>query len=464
MNPKINRYLNILLISTLVLSLGFLFAACNGTPSTQVPGQKMATPSMTLVTEEPQPASTLEGLITERMPVPTAHQGLIERELVDAVSSTDLAGASFLGLEISDWISLLLSLFYIVVSYILGSLLVKRSKENFIKRGPETLDRPTLEKIFSDIRWLIVALIAFLTSSRLSFLSDQIRLFLGDLYFLLLMFFLYRISRNIIELGNDWFRQTAIKDDREEELAPVITLVVRGSQIIIVIFGIINILSHFGVDVAGFMAVLGIGGLAISLAARDTIADAISGFIILLDRPFRMGDRIEIQEVGTWGDVVEIGLRTTRIRTRDNRMVIVPNSIMGSNQIINYSYPDPRYRIETHVGVAYGTDIEMVRKLIIDTVSSLDFVLLDKPIDALYIEMGNFAMIFRVRWWIDSYVDTRRVIDKVHTALQIALDEAGVESPFPTQSINMQFEPELTERFSQMFNESQKGKRKNTDT
>ncbi|NIV28041.1 MAG: mechanosensitive ion channel, partial [Anaerolineae bacterium] len=181
-------------------------------------------------------------------------------------------------------------------------------------------------------------------------------------------------------------------------------------------------------------------GLAISLAAKDTIADAIAGFIILVDRPFRIGDRIEIQEVGTWGDVVDIGLRTTRIRTRDNRLVIVPNSTIGSNQVVNYTYPDPRYRIQTHVSVAYGTEIETARRLIVETVQKVEGVLQEEPVDALYIEMGDSAMIFRVRWWIESYEDTRRMFDRVHTTLQQALDEAGIESPFPTQTLNVQLE------------------------
>ncbi|MEZ4519488.1 MAG: mechanosensitive ion channel family protein [Chloroflexota bacterium] len=167
------------------------------------------------------------------------------------------------------------------------------------------------------------------------------------------------------------------------------------------------LLRHFGINVSALMAAVGIGGLALSLAARDTIADAIAGVIILFDRPFRVGDRIEIQNLGTWGDVVEIGLRTTRIRTRDNRMVIVPNSAINSGQIVNYTYPDPRYRIQTQVSVAYGSNIEHVRQVITDAVRHVEGVLPDKSVDVLYDEMGDFAMIFIVRWWIKSYVDTR---------------------------------------------------------
>jgi small-conductance mechanosensitive channel len=230
-------------------------------------------------------------------------------------------------------------------------------------------------------------------------------------------------------------------------------LLTRIGRITLVVVALTILLSYFGINVTALTAALGIGGLALSLAAQDTLSDAISGFIILADRPFRVGDRIEIQGIGTWGDVAEIGLRTTRIRTRDNRMVIVPNSVIGKNQVINYTYPDPCYRIQTHVGVAYGTDIQTARRVLIDAVCGVEGVLPDRPVDALYHEMGDSAMIFRVRWWIESYVDTRRVIDRVHTVLQEALDEAGIESPYPIQAVKLQVEPDTVDRLSQAWGE-----------
>ena len=235
---------------------------------------------------------------------------------------------------------------------------------------------------------------------------------------------------------------------RVDELDPVLVLFTRIARITLVAIALTIVLSNFGINVTALTAALGIGGLALSLAAQDTLSDAISGFIILADRPYRVGDRIEIQGVGTWGDVVEIGLRTTRIRTRDNRMVIVPNSLIGKNQVINYTYPDPRYRIETHLGLAYGTDIQTARRVIVETVRGVEGVLSDRPVDALYHEMGDSAMIFRVRWWIESYEDTRRVYDRVNTALQEALDAAGIESPYPIQTVNLQVEPETFDRLS----------------
>ncbi len=144
----------------------------------------------------------------------------------------------------------------------------------------------------------------------------------------------------------------------------------------------------------------------------------------------------------------DIGLRTTKIRTRDNRMVIIPNSSIGNNQIVNYTYPDPRYRVQTHVDIAYGTDVEMVRALLIDTVSHVDGILEDKPVDALYFDMTGPAMRFRVRWWIESYMDARVILDRVHTAIQHALDEAGIDSPHFADNVNLIMEDETTQRLS----------------
>ena len=210
--------------------------------------------------------------------------------------------------------------------------------------------------------------------------------------------------------------------------------------------GAIVILSHFGVNVTALTASLGIAGLALSLAAQDTLSDAISGFIILMDQPFRIGDRIEISEENTWGDVVAIGTRTTRIRTRDNRMVIVPNSTISKGQVVNYTFPDPEYRVQSDIGIGYGTDIEEARRIIIDTVRQVPDVLPGRPVDALYNQMGESAMIFRVRWWIESYEDTIRIYDRVHTALQQALDAAHIDMPFPTQTVNLNVGPGTAEQ------------------
>ena len=449
------RIVRLLIMAAVVLVL--TLTACDALVTTQTPTpieDSTTTPTATEETPDSNEPNLLEEILVERTPLPTALPGPVQKEVERMVARAGLTRTQILGLTVSDWISLLLSGLYVFIGYLVATLLTRRVIRKVFSSIFESLDQHLINKISSSLRWLVVVFIAFLAIRGLSFISDTIRTILVDFYFVAGIILSYGIVSNLIRLAEDWYHSRSVEQDREEEFAPVITLLVRVARLVNIIFFITIFLSHFGINITAFAAALGIGGLAFSLAARDTIADAIAGFIILVDRPFRIGDRIEIQGVGTWGDVIDIGLRTTRIRTRDNRMVIVPNSIIGSNQVINFSYPDPQYRIETRVGVAYGTDIEKARNLIVETVSSLDVVLKDKPVDALYSEMGDSAMVFLVRWWIESYVDTRRVVDRVHTALQNALDEAGIESPYPTQNLHLKVETQVAERLVQLLGKS----------
>jgi MscS family membrane protein len=444
-----NRRLKVLISSVLVLLT--LLLAGGGMASANARGQGIAQVGTTepASLEEggegpaPTPTGLLDEVIVTRTPMPTATPGVIQQEVIKLVARAGLARTQILGLAVTDWVVLGGSLLLVLAGYLIGTWLIRRGLRRIVRRTPTEFDDRLLAAVGGEIRWLVVLLTLHFATIRLNFVSAELKAFLGDVYFVIGLLLVVRIVFRLIDLADAWARERSRATDREDELEPLLVLLTRLGRVVVAVLGVSILLSYFGVNVTAFATALGLGGLAISLAAKDTIADAIAGFIILVDRPFRIGDRIEIQEVGTWGDVVDIGLRTTRIRTRDNRLVIVPNSVIGANQVINYSYPDPRYRIETHVGIAYGTNIETARQVIVDTVRQVDGVLPDRTVDALYIEMGDSAMVFRVRWWIESYRDTRRMFDKVHTALQNALDSAGIDCPFPTQTLNLQMNSKM---------------------
>jgi small-conductance mechanosensitive channel len=199
-------------------------------------------------------------------------------------------------------------------------------------------------------------------------------------------------------------------------------------------------LGHFGVNTNTFFLILIIIGLIASLAARDIITDAISGFIILSDQPFRVGDSVHISELNTWGDVLDIGTRTTRIRTKDNRELIVPNSQVVKSQIMNYSYPDTKFRLQTDIGVAYGIDIDLVRKTATEAVRGVKGVLDDEPVDVLFTEFGDSARKVRVRWWIASFHDKWPALDAVHVALESAFEKAHIDMPYETYALRVHME------------------------
>ncbi len=341
----------------------------------------------------------------------------------------------FLNLSVSQWLDLGISLSIVLLVLILGRWVVKFIVEKLLKRFAFST-KTVLDDVLVDVLriplFLLAIVLAFdIAYKRLGFLPESWDSWEGDLFFLLYLIvgfiFTWRFVHNFfIWYGKEMATRT--ETDLDEQLMPFFR---RLAMIILWMIGIITLLGHFEVDVSALVTTLGIGSLAIALAAQEALSDTISGFLIMIDRPFRIGDRVEIQDLGTWGDVIDIGLRSSRIRTRDNRMVIIPNSVIGKSLIVNYSYPDTRYRIEIHIGLGYGTDIEKARNIMIDAVRNVSGVLQDKPVEALFLEFGDFTLIFRVRWWLDSYYDTRRMFDKVNTAIYNALNEANIEIPFP---------------------------------
>jgi small-conductance mechanosensitive channel len=205
----------------------------------------------------------------------------------------------------------------------------------------------------------------------------------------------------------------------------------------VLVAGISIALSHFGLDVTILWAVIVASAIVIALGTRSVVSDAIGGFLILVDRPFRVGDAVLLESLDTWGEVLEIGAITTRIRTRDNREVVVPNSKIRDGQVTNYSYPDPRYRVQIDIGVAYGSDHDQVRSVIQDAVRGVEGVLPDGPVDVLYLEFGGSTRVIRVRWWVEGIRGEKRVRDRVNVAIERALDDAGIAMPFTTYDLNL---------------------------
>jgi len=326
------------------------------------------------------------------------------------------------------------------------------------RRTKSKLDEAIIDALKGPISWFILIIAVRVALERVDSLLGDWKTFVPDLYFILYLSLIVRIFWALIDVITKWFSDEMEKKAGTKLEKQWMPLLRRLAIIVVVVIALTTALSHFNIDISGMLATLGIGSLAIALAAQDSLSDVINGFLIMIDQPYRVGDRIEILDLDTWGDVVDIGLRSTRVRTRDNRMVIVPNSIIGKSLVVNYSYPDTKYRIQIHVGVAYGTDVELARQTIIEAASGVEGVLESKPVEALFLEFGESAMIFRVRWWIESYVDTRRMFDRVNTSIYQALDTAGVELPPPVRELHHRIDDENTERLINALRDGPQGK------
>jgi small-conductance mechanosensitive channel len=242
----------------------------------------------------------------------------------------------------------------------------------------------------------------------------------------------------LIKFAAGQYKARLTTEADQERLDPVITAARRFVGFMVLIVALSIALSHFGIDMNTLFIVLIITGIVISMAGNAVVSDALSGFIILVDQPFRVGDSIYIQDLDTWGDVLKIGERTTRIVTKDNRELIVPNSTMAKSPILNYTYPDTKYRLQTDIELAYGNDIEAIRKTATKAVRSVKDVLDDEPVNVYFLAFDASKRKMRVRWWIASFHNEYPVLDEVNAALEEAFAKAHIDLPSGTYDVNIQ--------------------------
>ena len=215
-------------------------------------------------------------------------------------------------------------------------------------------------------------------------------------------------------------------------LEKLITIFLVGTALIITF-------KHFNYDILSLVTALGVGSLAIGLAAKDTLANMISGFTLMIDRPFRIGDRIQLV-AGQWGDVVDIGLRTTKIKTVENTFLIVPNSELCNSILVNQSFPDVRARGRVNVGVSYGSNVEEVKRILVDVALAVPMVLHDPPPESFFLSFGDSALSLALFFWVEDFTQVTSVTDKINMAVTEKFRQNNIVMPFPTRTVLLEKE------------------------
>ena len=182
----------------------------------------------------------------------------------------------------------------------------------------------------------------------------------------------------------------------------------------------------------GLFAVLGVG---IGFGLQNLASNFVSGVILLLERPVKVGDRITVDNV--WGDVQRITLRTTQLRTPDNVTVIIPNSKLLENNVVNDSFGDPKVRLRVPVGVAYGSDIDAVTEALLDAARAQDAVL-DTPEPVVWFcEFADSSLNFELLVWIPDPARKFWIRDKLNREIDRRFREAGIVIPFPQRDVHL---------------------------
>ncbi|MCY4572084.1 MAG: mechanosensitive ion channel family protein [Gemmatimonadetes bacterium] len=222
----------------------------------------------------------------------------------------------------------------------------------------------------------------------------------------------------------------------DETALPMVNRFVR---VLVMALGVLLAMSHLGLEIAPLLAGAGVVGLALSLAAKDTLSNLIAGVLLIMDRPFQVGDRIELwnapNETGTWGDVIEIGIRATKIRNPDNLVVVVPNNEIMQRDIINYTMSGQDIRLRIPFSVAYEADIERAKVLLIQAALEVEGVKPEpKPI-VIVRGFGPSEVNLQLRVWILEARNRRRIADEITGIALGAFARDGVEIPYPKREL-----------------------------
>ncbi len=209
--------------------------------------------------------------------------------------------------------------------------------------------------------------------------------------------------------------------------------------VLILVFGFFWMLSVVGVNITVFLAGAGIAALVLAFAMQDTLSNYFSGLHLMLDKPFDIGDTIEID--GEFMEVLRIGMRSTRLyNIFDHEIEIMPNNLLANQMISNVTKPDSEYRVAVEVGVAYGSPIDKVKEILLEAVTSNDEVVIDdgdKRPRVNFIDFGDNALQFRVRFFVKDVQEQWRVMTVVREHIDRRFREEGIRIPFPQRTLSM---------------------------
>ncbi len=217
----------------------------------------------------------------------------------------------------------------------------------------------------------------------------------------------------------------------DDALAPLVTKTIK---VVIWGIGLIWLLGVWQIDVRPILGGLGIAGLAIGFAVKDTLANIFGGVALILDRTIKVGDKVKL-ESGEMGFITDVGLRSTKLKTFNNELITIPNGQLVNSRIQNFGQPDPSLKVIVDFGVSYESDIDLVRKVVSQTIKSMEDVMDEPAVEVLFLSMEDFYLKFSARFWVPdhslAWEKQLEATDKIFKALK----EAKIEIPFPIQTV-----------------------------
>ena len=258
-----------------------------------------------------------------------------------------------------------------------------------------------------------------------------IQSFVATLLILLWTGFLFRAVRVVLKA----ITETTTAGSQSLVRLQTLPLFQNLAFVIVLLLSIYLIFQAWNIDMTAWLASAGIVGIAVGFAAKDTLANLFSGVFILADSPYKIGDYV-VLDSGERGKVTHIGIRSTRLLTRDDVEITIPNAVMGNTRITNESGgPYEKFRLRVKVGVAYGTDIDRVRAVLLDIAANESAVCKEPEARVRFRQFGSSSLDFELLVWVENPELRGRVLDVLNTTIYKRFHQEGFEIPYSKHDV-----------------------------
>ncbi len=300
------------------------------------------------------------------------------------------------------------------------------------KKTQTTLDDDIVNQLHRPVQWSVVLAGAVFTLHMFiddEHIADKVSKALYSLLIILWTMVGIRLSRTIFK---------ALIKRRKGDTALISALPLLDNLVLIVLLahGAFWLLDLWHINVTPLLASAGIVTAAVALASKDTLANFFGGVSIFVDRPYRLGDYVNLSS-GERGEVINIGVRSTRILTRDDVQITVPNAVMANSTIINESGQVPRYRVRANVGVSYDADPEKVEEVLMSALDGIHEILPSPKARVRFRSFGDSSLEFQLMAWVRHPSARGRVLHETNKNIYKKLKEAGIGIPFPQRVLHM---------------------------
>lgn len=348
----------------------------------------------------------------------------------------NLLKEQFYGNTIAQW---LLALVAVIIAVLIGKAIYwffKNVAKKVTQKTKTNIDYMLVDMIEEPLAFaVIIAGIWYAVHQILNF-SEDVEKFVDQAYYILIIFnAAWFFVRFVDALVAEYLAPIVEKSesDLDDQLLPIAR---KGTKMAIWVLAFIVALDNAGYDVGALVAGLGIGGLAFALAAQDTIANLFGGFTIFVDKPFKINDRVQV--AGFDGTVIEVGIRSTRLRTLDGRLVTIPNKNIVNSSPVNVS-SEPNRKVVMKLGLTYDMSHEQMQQAmdILKDIGKQHQNLIEENVLVSFNEFGDFSLNILLIYFIRKESDILHTFTTMNMDILRRFNENGLEFAFPSQTLYM---------------------------